>query len=191
MKLFTIGFAKRTAEGFFRALEKAGVRRLVDVRLHNTSQLAGFTKRDDLAFFTRAICGASYEHRLDLAPTEEIFEIMKKGAGSFEDGAAAYRRLIARRKVETLLKRDDMDGACLLCSEEKPHRCHRRLLAEYLAEKWPKVEIVHLELRPRAGAAHAQVARQSSPLTAASSSARAPGRGRSTTASASATPGRS
>jgi len=119
------------------------VKRLIDVRLHNSSQLAGFAKAADLAYFAREICGIETEHHLELAPTDAVFEGLRKDRKHWEENAAKFRALIARRKIEKL-ERKLFDGACLLCSEDQPHHCHRRLVAEYLREKWGGVEIEHL-----------------------------------------------
>ena len=143
MKLFTIGFTKTTAEGFFTRLSRANVRKLVDVRLNNVSQLAGFAKREDLKYFAKSICHIEYEHLPALAPTQDILDEYKKSKGSWDDYAEKFTRLMAQRKIENLDK-EKLDGGCLLCSEDKPHQCHRRLVAEYLKEKWSDVEVVHL-----------------------------------------------
>jgi uncharacterized protein (DUF488 family) len=144
MKIFTIGFTKKSAETFFGKLKKAGVKRLVDIRLNNVSQLAGFTKRDDLRFFARAICGIEYVHELELAPTQEILDAYKKEKGDWRVWEREFGKLIRKRRIEETVPRELLDGACLLCSEEKPEHCHRRLVAEYLREKWGNVEIVHI-----------------------------------------------
>lgn len=144
MKLFTIGFTKKSAETFFTRLTNAGVRRLVDVRLNNVSQLAGFTKRDDLRYFTRAICNIDYVHVPDLAPTKEILDAYKKHKGDWHLYESQFLELIRSRRIEDTVSREMLDGGCLLCSEEKPHHCHRRLVAEYLKEKWENVEIQHI-----------------------------------------------
>ena len=143
MKLFTIGFTKSTAQRFFTRLTNSGARTLVDVRLNNVSQLAGFAKRDDLRYFTTEICSMEYEHVPALAPTQDILDEYKKNKGDWDVYAQKFNRLMAQRHVETM-DRDALDGGCLLCSEDKPHHCHRRLVAEYLREKWSDVEIVHL-----------------------------------------------
>ncbi|SDT55858.1 DUF488 domain-containing protein [Bradyrhizobium canariense] len=143
MKLFTIGFTKTTAEVFFTRLSRANVRRLVDVRLNNVSQLAGFAKKDDLRYFTKSICHIDYEHLLTLAPTQDILDEYKKSKGSWHAYAEKFLDLMAQRKIENL-DREKLDGGCLLCSEDKPHHCHRRLVAEYLKGKWSDVEVVHL-----------------------------------------------
>jgi uncharacterized protein (DUF488 family) len=144
MKLFTIGFAKKSAETFFTTLQLAGVKLLVDIRLNNTSQLAGFTKRDDLRYFAMAICHIDYVHLPELAPTQDILNAYKKHKGNWESYEKQFLDLMARRKVEEKVQREMLDGACLLCSEDKPNHCHRRLLAEYLKKKWGDLEIQHL-----------------------------------------------
>lgn len=143
MKLFTIGFTKTSAESFFGRLASARVKKLVDVRLNNVSQLAGFAKKDDLKFFSTAICHIEYEHMPDLAPTQDILDEYRKSKGSWSIYAQKFLDLMARRNIEKIDQRL-LDGGCLLCSEDKPHHCHRRLVAEYLKEKWTDVEIEHL-----------------------------------------------
>ena len=145
MKLFTIGFTKKSAETFFTRLQKAGVRRLVDVRLNNVSQLAGFTKKEDLKYFTKAICGIDYVHLPELAPTAEILDPYKKQKnGDWALYERQFLDLMRSRRIEESVPREILDGACLLCSEGKPDHCHRRLVAEYLKEKWPDIEIEHI-----------------------------------------------
>lgn len=145
MKIFTIGFTKKSAETFFTRLKQAGVKRLIDVRLNNVSQLAGFTKRDDLRYFTKAICNIDYAHLPELAPTADILATYKKGKnGDWALYERQFLDLMQSRHIETTVSRDALDGACLLCSEEKPYQCHRRLVAEYLKEHWRDVEIEHL-----------------------------------------------
>ena len=144
VRLFTIGFTRKTARDFFTALREAGVRRVVDVRLSNASQLAGFTKKEDLAYFLREIGGIDYVHRPDLAPTKEILDAYKKKNLTWPEYEERFARLVAERKVETLLVPGDLDQACLLCSEPKPDKCHRRLVAEYIQHIWLGVIITHL-----------------------------------------------
>jgi uncharacterized protein (DUF488 family) len=143
MKLFTIGFTKSSAQNFFTRLNNSGARKIVDVRLNNTSQLTGFTKRDDLRYFAREICGMEYVHVPALAPTQDIMDEYKKNKGDWNVYATKFNNLMAQRRIESL-DRELLDDGCLLCSEDKPHHCHRRLVAEYLKEKWSDVEIVHL-----------------------------------------------
>ncbi|HBP5008022.1 MULTISPECIES: DUF488 domain-containing protein [Pseudomonadaceae] len=143
MRIFTIGFTKTTAQSFFTRLGESGAKRLIDVRLNNTSQLSGFAKRDDLNYFTKKICEIEYHHLLLLAPTADMFNEYKSKGGDWTHYADSFLKLMSSRKIENIDK-EIMDGSCLLCSENKPHHCHRRLVAEYLASKWPNVEIVHL-----------------------------------------------
>jgi len=143
LKLFTIGFTKTTAESFFSKLSKAGVKKVVDIRLNNASQLAGFAKKTDLIYFLKTICDIDYEHRLELAPTKEILDEYKNNS-SWANYEARFLELLSNRKVENILSREELKDACLLCSEDKPQKCHRRLVAEYLKVKWDDIEILHL-----------------------------------------------
>ncbi|HEY1378455.1 MAG TPA: DUF488 domain-containing protein, partial [Gemmataceae bacterium] len=128
MDVYTIGFAQKSAADFFGLLRKAGIRRLVDVRLRNVSQLAGFTKRDDLAFFVKELCGAHYVHEPRLAPTEDMLDAYKKAKGSWAEYERRFLRLLAERKIEKTLDRKLFAvPAALLCSEPTPEHCHRRL----------------------------------------------------------------
>jgi uncharacterized protein (DUF488 family) len=144
MKIFTIGFTKKSAEAFFTKLQSAGVSRLVDVRLNNVSQLAGFAKRDDLRYFVKAICRIDYAHLPELAPTQGIMDEYRKNKGDWGLLERQFLDLMRTRQVESKVPRDLLEGACLLCSEDKPARCHRRLVAEYLGSKWGGVEIEHI-----------------------------------------------
>jgi len=143
MNLFTIGFTRKSAGEFFGLLRAAGVRRLVDIRLNNTSQMAGFTKREDLAFFTREILGANYTHETLLAPTSEILDAFRKD-GDWARYETAFRTLLVARQVAERLDRGLFRDACLLCSEPTADRCHRRLATEHLASAWGGVAIRHL-----------------------------------------------
>lgn len=144
MKVYTIGFTKTTAESFFTRLQKAGVRKVLDVRLNNVSQLAGFAKKNDLRYFLKALCAIDYVHRPELAPTQELLDAYKKEGGAWAEYEKRFLDLMASRRIEETVPRDAVDGACLLCSEDKPHHCHRRLVAEYLKDKWGNIEILHL-----------------------------------------------
>lgn len=145
IKLFTIGFTKKNARQFFSLLQQGGVRKVLDTRLNNASQLAGFTKRDDLSFFLREVAGIDYEHAEQLAPTDLMLKRYKKGEISWDDYATDYQALIQRRRVENLFKPEDLEGVCLLCSEATPHHCHRRLAAEFFQKQLDcGVDIIHL-----------------------------------------------
>ena len=144
IKLFTIGFTGKTAEEFFEKLRCAGVRTLVDTRLNNVSQLAGFTKRRDLEYFLRAITDIDYVHDLLLAPTKDILDDYKKKRMAWDAYESFFRLLMESRQPDKQLSPIKLDRACLLCSEPTPEHCHRRLVAEYLKTHWGNVEIEHL-----------------------------------------------
>lgn len=144
MKISTIGFTKTTAEDFFGRLSRSGAKRVVDVRLNNVSQLAGFAKKNDLRYFLREICGMDYVHVPMLAPTQDILDELKKNKGDWTIYEYKFLDLMKKREIEKRLDPHVIDDGCLLCSEDKPHYCHRRLVAEYLRDSWGGVEIVHL-----------------------------------------------
>ena len=144
MRILTAGFTKKSAERFFGMLRKAGTRKVVDVRINNISQLSGFAKKNDLAYFLRQICDVDYVHLPSLAPTKEMLDAYKKRRGSWEDYERRFIDLMAERQIEDKIKPETLEDACLLCSEDKPHRCHRRLVAEYLKKHWGNVKIEHL-----------------------------------------------
>ncbi|MCP2731248.1 DUF488 domain-containing protein [Limnofasciculus baicalensis] len=142
--LFTIGFTKKSAQQFFETLTNSGVKRVIDTRLNNVSQLAGFTKRTDLEYFLHQIGKIDYIHRLDLAPTQDILDKYKKNGKDWETYEEQFLQLIQQRQIEEKISPDILDGACLLCSEPTPHHCHRRLVAEYLLNQWGNIKICHL-----------------------------------------------
>jgi uncharacterized protein (DUF488 family) len=144
VKLFTIGFTKTSAEHFFNRLKAAGVRTVLDTRLRSDSQLSGFAKRDDLAYFLRVIPSIGYRAEPSLAPTAEILDAYRKKGIDWPEYERRYVALLSERRVETTLDRAGFDQGCLLCSEETARRCHRRLAAEYLARHWGSVETIHL-----------------------------------------------
>jgi uncharacterized protein (DUF488 family) len=144
MKVFTIGFTKKTARRFFETLRESGTKRVVDVRLNNVSQLAGFAKKDDLAYFLKAICGVDYIHLPELAPTQDMLDEYKKKRGDWSVYEARFIRLMKDRHIEDTVPREAIADGCLLCSEDTPEHCHRRLVGEYLQEHWGDVEIRHL-----------------------------------------------
>lgn len=139
----TIGFTKTTAKSFFDRLRSARVGSVIDVRLHNTSQLAGFAKADDLKFFLHQIGNISYRHMPILAPEEGMLADYKKGGGSWLAYEQQFLNLMAERRIDEKLSPQDLEGSCLLCSEDKPHHCHRRLVCDYLNSKWGGALTVH------------------------------------------------
>lgn len=143
IQVHTIGFTKKSAETFFDGLRQMGVKRVVDVRLSNVSQLAGFSKKDDLPYFLKNLAGIDYIHEPKLAPTQEILDAYREG----KDWAVYEEQFLAlmeRRQIESVLPPELLDGGCLLCSEATPHNCHRRLVAEYLGRKWGCVRVNHI-----------------------------------------------
>jgi uncharacterized protein (DUF488 family) len=144
INLFTIGFTKKNARTFFSLLKQAGVKRVIDIRLNNASQLAGFTKKEDLRYFLKAIADIDYIYRPELAPTKEILNDYKKKKITWADYERLFKELLNRRKPETLVTLSEIDKACLLCSEPKADQCHRRLVAEYFRGKIPGLNIQHL-----------------------------------------------
>lgn len=145
MEVYSIGFTKRTAAEFFGALKSAGIRRLLDVRLNNSSQLAGFTKREDLPFFLRELCAAEYRHERLLAPTEDLLRAYQKKVMTWQAYEQAFIHLMSERRIGEKIDRElFVVPTVLLCSETKADRCHRLLVLEYLREKWGDLNIIHL-----------------------------------------------
>jgi uncharacterized protein (DUF488 family) len=145
MKIYTIGFTKKSANTFFELIKKNGIQQLIDIRLNNKSQLAGFAKRDDLQYFLKVICNAKYIHEPLLAPSQEILDIYKKKKGTWRDYEINFLRLIEDRKIEEKIKKQIFEiPTVLLCSEPTAQFCHRRLVAEYFQTKWGGVDIQHL-----------------------------------------------
>lgn len=146
MQLFTIGFTKKSASSFFNLLKQNQVSTLVDVRLNNQSQLAGFTKKDDLAFFLDELCGINYMHEPLLSPSEEILKAYKDKNIDWNEYEIRFNRLLVERKAELIVDLAAMDKACFLCSEHNAENCHRRLVVEYLANNFHEtVNIKHLK----------------------------------------------
>jgi uncharacterized protein (DUF488 family) len=141
----TIGFTQTSAAHFFKRLFDARVKKVIDVRLHNTSQLAAFAKADDLTYFLKTIGDIEYVHEPLLAPTDDMLKVFKKQKGDWGVYQGHFLKLMQERQIESKLKPALFDGSCLLCSEAKPHHCHRRLVCEYLNEKWNgALSITHL-----------------------------------------------
>jgi uncharacterized protein (DUF488 family) len=141
---FTIGFTKKSARSFFTKLHDAGVVRIVDVRLNNSSQLAGFAKRDDLEFFLKGLYGIEYVHVPELAPTKDILDEFKKNKGDWSVYERKFLELMDKRRIQDSIHKELIEGGCLLCSEHSPLHCHRRLVVEYLARHWGNIETTHI-----------------------------------------------
>jgi len=144
MIIYTVGFTKKKASEFFGLLRGSGARSLVDVRLNNVSQLAGFAKRDDLAYFLAELCNITYAHELRLAPTQTMLDDYKKRGSGWPEYEQRFLQLMAERQIEAVIEPESLADAVLLCSEATPYQCHRRLVAEYLAARWDDVSVIHL-----------------------------------------------
>lgn len=144
MRVLTIGFTKKSAQRFFDLLRNAGAKRVVDVRLSNASQLAGFAKRDDLAWFLRQIGDIDYKHVPELAPTKALLSAYRKAEVDWSAYEERFLDLMRERRIEETLDPKLLEESCLLCSEDQPHHCHRRLVAEYLRGHWGDINVVHL-----------------------------------------------
>ncbi|ATZ61346.2 MAG: DUF488 domain-containing protein [Methanosarcinales archaeon Met12] len=144
MKIYAIGFTKKSAKEFFEVLKRNNIEQIIDIRLNNTSQLAGFTKKDDLVYFLKELCDIDYYHFKFLAPTKEIRDRYIKSK-EWDVYANEYIELLESRKVIDKLDKPFFERrTCFLCSEASADHCHRRLLAEYLKEHWDDVKVVHL-----------------------------------------------
>jgi uncharacterized protein (DUF488 family) len=143
--IFTIGFSKKNAQEFFTKLHDAGVIKVIDIRLNNTSQIAGFAKKDNLEYFLKVIADIGYTHRPEFAPTIEILDgYKKKKTINWSEFKQQFSSLMKERRIEELIMPEEMNKACLLCSEPTAEKCHRGLVAEYLHKKWGNLEICHL-----------------------------------------------
>ncbi|MGE5627641.1 MAG: DUF488 family protein [Solirubrobacterales bacterium] len=147
MKLYTIGFTKKNAETFFELLGKNKVRFLLDIRLNNVSQLAGFAKGKDLEYFTSVILNIPYKHDIRLAPSKELYDKYKAGGITPEEFESEFKKVLKSRDFDSIILEEYgefLENACLLCSEDKADGCHRKLIAEFIAELIPGTEISHL-----------------------------------------------
>ncbi|MCQ2752576.1 MAG: DUF488 domain-containing protein [Coriobacteriales bacterium] len=143
--LYTIGFTKKSAEQFFELLKKHQIQTLIDVRINNSGQLAGFTKGTDLIYFLKQIANINYRHIVDFAPTKELLSDYREGKTNWAEYTIIYNNLLQKRSVNSKYRVENFDKCCFLCSEEKPEYCHRRLLVEFLQKQdVDNVKIVHL-----------------------------------------------
>ncbi|MCH8863148.1 MAG: DUF488 domain-containing protein [Proteobacteria bacterium] len=141
----TIGFTKTTAENFFQRLLTNEVRQVIDVRLNNTSQLSGFAKAKDLIYFLQTLGEIGYVHEPLLAPTKDILTAYRKKQSDWSDYRIRFLDLMDTRSIDQNLSPDFFDHGCLLCSEDKPHHCHRSLVVEFLNDRWDdQLKVRHL-----------------------------------------------
>jgi len=144
IKLFTIGFTEKSASTFFNLLKSAGVRKIIDTRLNNVSQLAGFAKGKDLEYFAKEIGNIGYEHNINMAPTKELLSSYRNKTINWTQYETEYISILDQRNIIKNIDFEKLNDSCILCSEHKPDRCHRRLLAEYLKKENNEIEIIHL-----------------------------------------------
>ena len=144
MKLYTIGFTRKSAAEFFGLLRESAAKRVVDVRLRNTSGLAGFSKKSDLPWFLRELCDMDYVHLPRLSPTDALLDAYRGKQINWQEYEPIFQSIIERRLIRAAIPQDIIADSCLLCSEHQPDRCHRRLVAEHLQQHWGNVEIIHL-----------------------------------------------
>ena len=144
IQIFTIGYSGRNAQEFFGLLKRAGIKRLFDVRLYNTSQLAGYTKRGDIEYFLESIVDADYVHLPIMAPTKQLLNDYKKGVIGWDDYEKQFKEIVTARQIEKYIELDDLNMGCFLCAEAAADNCHRRLVAEYLKSHLPNISIKHL-----------------------------------------------
>ena len=142
--LYTIGFTKKSAAYFFEKLRNTEIKRIIDIRLNNVSQLAGFAKKEDLKYFLKEICQIDYLHLSELAPTQDILDAYKKNKGDWKIYEKQFLELMEKRHIENKISKELINNGCLLCSEDEPDHCHRRLVAEYLQKLWGNMKIDHL-----------------------------------------------
>ena len=144
MSVFTIGFTGKTAETFFSTLKESGAKRVVDIRINRTSQLAGFAKEQDMSYFLNKLSNMNYLVNTDLAPTKDLLTSYREREISWEKYSQEYISLIHKRKIIESLGIEYFENSVFMCSEKESERCHRKLLTDLLLEKFPRVEIVHL-----------------------------------------------
>lgn len=144
MKIYTIGFTKKTARKFFELIRDSGASRVVDVRLNNASQLSAFAKKADLEYFLQELYGIKYIHMPELAPTRKMLNSYRNEHRDWKIYEDEFLSLMDERRISERDIEEALNNACLLCSEEKPEHCHRRLVAEYLGRHWGNIDIIHL-----------------------------------------------
>jgi len=144
--VFTIGFTKKTAREFFSLINKNNIDFLIDVRLNNKTQLAGFTKGDDLCFFLNELCNCEYKHCDNLAPTKELLNAYQEKKIDWDKYEKQYKTLINERGNIDSFFEDcaKYNNIALLCSEPTENHCHRRLLAELICKSYPNLVVKHI-----------------------------------------------
>jgi len=135
-RLFTIGFAHKSARQFFDLLAKHHIKKIVDIRLSNNNQLAGYTKKEDLRHFLKEIANIEYVYMPELAPTEELMKAKREKTISMNDFEKKFLKLLKKREIEKIVKEEDLNMSCLLCSEASAGECHRSVVTKYLLKRF-------------------------------------------------------
>jgi len=143
MNIFTIGFSQKNAEEFFSLLTQNKVKKLIDIRLNNKSQLAGFANAKHLIYFLK-LHNIEYEYKPELAPSKELLDGYKKKTINWSEYINIYNKLLIDRNILKKISINDFNNSVLLCSEPTADQCHRRLMAEYLKDNFKKINIKHL-----------------------------------------------
>ena len=146
MKLYTIGFTQKSAREFFNKIKNSNIDLLIDIRLNNVSQLAGFAKGKDLEYFLKEICNCEYAHDDVFAPTKELLDNYRANKVSWKEYENVFAKIMASRRIEERFKKlyKNYKNVCLLCTEPTAEQCHRRLVAEYLQKHCENIEIIHI-----------------------------------------------
>jgi uncharacterized protein (DUF488 family) len=147
IKIYTIGFTQKSAKHFFDTLYDNGIEMMIDIRINNISQLAGFAKGDDLEYFLDKIYGIKYVYRSVFAPTKELLKDYRDKVISWDEYIIIYNRMLDERNSCKNFLKDyaNYNKVCLLCSEATAEKCHRRLLADRINQIFPtETEVIHL-----------------------------------------------
>jgi uncharacterized protein (DUF488 family) len=154
VRIYTIGFAGKSAKAFFALLKDAGVEKLIDIRRSNNTLFAGFTRARDLPFLLERLCGIAYVYEPEFAPSTELLrdyqkrlKHSKKDPDAWPEYTRSFHKEITGRPIAELFRRHaaGQDNVCFLCAEAAADHCHRRLLAEYICQQaGGKLEIEHL-----------------------------------------------
>ncbi|TJX12702.1 DUF488 domain-containing protein [Tissierella creatinini] len=145
-KIYTIGFTKKTAERFFNILKENRIELVLDIRLNNTSQLAGFAKFPDIKYFLNQICGIEYIHDVRFSPSEETLKRYKKKAINWEQYISEFNITMNERNINKDIKENySLDkNVCLLCSEVTSENCHRSLVSSRFKDIFGDIDIINL-----------------------------------------------
>ena len=144
MELFTIGYTKKSAEKFFEIMSDNKIEIVADVRLYNSTQLAGFSKSVDLQYFLKKICGCNYIALKQLAPNPSLFENYKNGKTTWNEYEKIYNKFLDTQANLDFFYAFKNKRICILCAESTPEHCHRRLIAEKISKTHDNVKITHL-----------------------------------------------